>query len=166
MIFEENRSCSNLVFVGSVMLSFDLSGKKAVVTGASRGIGRGCALVLAQCGCDVVVNFEKSADKAEEVAEQIRGLGRDAVAVQADVSDEEQVQKLFDFRLKRELFRRLVGAHTSSPVVNAGGNGSVRPDVPNGPRRAPCPGSETCFRWLCRTVLYRNVQRLMRPTVS
>jgi 3-oxoacyl-[acyl-carrier protein] reductase len=75
---------------------FDLSDKKAVVTGASRGIGRGCALVLARSGCDVVVNYEKSTEKAAEVVEEITGLGREAVAVQADVSNEDQVQKLFD----------------------------------------------------------------------
>jgi len=77
-------------------MAFDLNGKKAVVTGASRGIGRGCAIALARCGCDVVVNFEKNAKLAAEVENEIKDLGRAAVAVKADVSDEEDVKKLFE----------------------------------------------------------------------
>src|SRR5690349_331134 len=63
-----------------------LSGRVALVTGGSRGIGRGIALALAQAGCDVAVNYVTHQSDANAVVEAIRGLGRRAHAVQADVS--------------------------------------------------------------------------------
>lgn len=64
-----------------------LAGEVALVTGASRGIGRAIALELAAQGADLAVNYSASADAAEEVAAQVRSLGRHAYVVQADVSD-------------------------------------------------------------------------------
>ena len=65
----------------------DLSGKAALVTGASRGIGRGCAVELARCGADVAVNYRSHPEEAEEVAAEVRSLGRRAETFGADVSD-------------------------------------------------------------------------------
>jgi NAD(P)-dependent dehydrogenase (short-subunit alcohol dehydrogenase family) len=59
--------------------------KTAIVTGASRGIGRGIALALAGAGYDVVVNYARNADAAEEVRRQVEALGRRALLVRADV---------------------------------------------------------------------------------
>lgn len=67
--------------------SLPLSGKRALVTGGARGIGAAIALKLAQDGADVAVTYEKSADKAEALAAEIRALGRTAVAIQADAAD-------------------------------------------------------------------------------
>lgn len=64
-----------------------LNGKSAVVTGASRGIGRAISLVLAEKGADVVVNFAGREDAAATVADEIRAMGRRALVFQADVSD-------------------------------------------------------------------------------
>ncbi len=75
--------------------SWSLEGKVALVTGASRGIGRAIALKLAERGATVAVNYRGSADKAREVVEQIRALGREAEAFQADVSQEDQVKAMF-----------------------------------------------------------------------
>ena len=72
-----------------------LSGQKALVTGGSSGIGRACAIALAEAGADVAVNYRGGADKAAEVVERIEQLGRKGVAVQADVSEEDQVQAMF-----------------------------------------------------------------------
>ena len=66
-----------------------LTGKVALVTGAGRGIGREIALTLAEYGADVIVNYNGSKEKAEEVAAQIEAMGRKAVAVQCSVADYE-----------------------------------------------------------------------------
>jgi 3-oxoacyl-[acyl-carrier protein] reductase len=71
-----------------------LSGRTALVTGASRGIGQAIALALAAEGADVAVNYRASADKAEAVAAAVRATGRRAVAIQADVADAAQVARL------------------------------------------------------------------------
>ena len=65
-------------------MQIDLTGKKALVTGASRGLGRAIALSLARAGADVIITYEKSADKAQAVADEIKALGRHSEAVQAD----------------------------------------------------------------------------------
>lgn len=73
---------------------FDLTGKVALVTGASRGIGKALALGLAGQGADVIVNYASAADRAAEVVAQIEAMGRRAVAIQADVSLEADVDRL------------------------------------------------------------------------
>lgn len=75
----------------------DLSGKVALVTGSSRGIGRACALRLAEAGADVVVNYVTSGREADAVAAEIAALGRQAACVRADVSEEEDVHDMIDF---------------------------------------------------------------------
>ena len=74
---------------------FCLKGKVALVTGSSRGIGRGIALALAEAGADVVINCMGNVAAAEEVAEKVRGFGRKALVLKADVSDAAQVQEMF-----------------------------------------------------------------------
>ncbi|RDV84808.1 elongation factor P 5-aminopentanone reductase [Ammonifex thiophilus] len=72
-----------------------LEGKVALVTGASRGIGAAVALALAQSGAAVAVNFCRSAAQAEEVARRCREWGVKAQAFRADVTDPEEVRRLF-----------------------------------------------------------------------
>ena len=72
-----------------------LKGKVAVVTGASRGIGRGIAERLAKDGATIVVNYTKSAGEAEKVVSGIKRQGGNAMAVQADVSKVEDIRRLF-----------------------------------------------------------------------
>ena len=69
----------------------DLHGKIALVTGASRGIGRAIAIALARCGADVAVNYRTQKDKAQVTRQQITSLGRRAMEVQADVSRSPEV---------------------------------------------------------------------------
>lgn len=71
-----------------------IEGKAAIVTGASRGVGRATALVLAQRGCHVLLNYRSSAGDAEAAAEQARGFGVRAIAVQADVSDDQACRSM------------------------------------------------------------------------
>ncbi len=74
---------------------FDLTGKVALVTGSSRGIGKGIALALAEAGADIIVNCVGAVEAAEAVAKEIRAMGRKAWVKVADVSDEEQVKAMF-----------------------------------------------------------------------
>lgn len=71
----------------------ELEGKIALVTGSSRGLGKGIALVLAEKGADVIVNYNSAAVQAEEVVKQIQNMGRRSIAIHADVSDEASVAR-------------------------------------------------------------------------
>jgi 3-oxoacyl-[acyl-carrier protein] reductase len=72
-----------------------LAGKVAIVTGASRGIGRAIALQLAEIGAKVVVNYASSSGAADELVAQIEGIGGEAISVQADVSKADEMDALF-----------------------------------------------------------------------
>ena len=79
-----------------------LSGQKALVTGGSSGIGKAIAIELGKAGADVVVNYVSGASQAQEVAAEIQKSGSRALAIQADVSREDQVLALFE-KMKSEL---------------------------------------------------------------
>ena len=72
-----------------------LTGQPALVTGANSGIGRAVAIGLARAGADVVVNYVTHPETADEVVHEIEGMGRKAIALQADVSKEEDVERMF-----------------------------------------------------------------------
>jgi glucose 1-dehydrogenase len=72
-----------------------LRGQRALVTGANSGIGRSIALALGQAGADVVVNYRRAEGQATEVVQEIGRAGSRAYAHQADVSQENQVQEMF-----------------------------------------------------------------------
>src|SRR5208337_4730859 len=80
----------------------DLIGKVALVTGASRGIGRAIALALANAGANIAINYRNRDDEAKEVLLQIRRSGRLAVAVKADVSISADVARMIGI-IEREL---------------------------------------------------------------
>ena len=75
----------------------DLTSRVALVTGAARGIGRACALKLAEAGADVIVNYVSSEAAAREVAEEIRAMGRSSAIVKADVSQRLDVDSMLEF---------------------------------------------------------------------
>jgi len=72
----------------------DLTGRVALVTGGSRGIGRACCLRLAEAGADVIINYVTSQAAANDVAAQIQMLGRRAATVKADVSEQDDVASM------------------------------------------------------------------------
>ncbi|MGQ9585688.1 MAG: SDR family NAD(P)-dependent oxidoreductase [Anaerolineae bacterium] len=96
-----------------------LTGKVALVTGASRGIGAGTAQALARHGADVAVNYLRSAERAEEVCTHIRSLGGRAHAVWADVTDSRAVARMVE-----EVERVLGPIHI---LVNNAGHNPVHP---------------------------------------
>lgn len=81
-------------------MNTSLEGKVALVTGASRGLGREIAQTLAEHGARVVVNYTNSSAKAEEVVAAIRQAGGEAIAVQADISRLDQLEALFQKTLE------------------------------------------------------------------
>lgn len=91
----------------------DLSGKVALVTGASRGIGRQIALTLAGYGADVIVNYNGSAAKAEEVVKEIEAAGNKAEAIQCNVAE---------FDAAKELINGIIKSHGRLDILvnNAG----------------------------------------------
>jgi len=101
------------------MKLFSLEGKVAVVTGASRGIGRSIALGMAEAGADVAVAARTEAD-LETLVKEIEDLGRRAIAVPTDVTDRPGLENLFD-RTMAEL------GHLDILVNNAGGTRFVAP---------------------------------------
>jgi glucose 1-dehydrogenase len=71
-----------------------LEGKVVLITGANRGIGRGCALEMAKEGANIIVNYREHGGEAEEVAQMVKSLGRDSLVIQADVSQRAQVEAM------------------------------------------------------------------------
>ena len=80
----------------SVLDRFDLTGRRALVTGSSRGIGRAIALALAECSADVCVHCRQASERAAEVAGAIEALGRKAPVAAADLSEAAAADRLFD----------------------------------------------------------------------
>ena len=104
------------------MISIDLRGKVALVTASSRGIGRSSALMLAQAGAHVAVNYLSDKDAGESVAEEIRSLGGEAIVVQADVSQVAQIDALVDATLEKwnkiDILVANAGARVRVPLLD------------------------------------------------
>jgi NAD(P)-dependent dehydrogenase (short-subunit alcohol dehydrogenase family) len=102
-------------------MEIDLTGKTALVTGASKGVGKGISLELARAGCDVAVNYRSDRSGAEAVVAEIEALGRRAFAIYADVGQSADAGAMFDEVLRR--FDRLhihvnnAGVQTLSPLL-------------------------------------------------
>jgi 3-oxoacyl-[acyl-carrier protein] reductase len=86
----------NIVMTALPIDSQPLKGQVAIVTGASRGIGRAIALALAVEGANVVVNYTSSEAAANATVDEITAMGAQAIALKADVSQDEQVEQLFN----------------------------------------------------------------------
>src|SRR4051794_29393623 len=100
----------------------NFTGKVALVTGASRGMGRKIAEQLAEAGAKVVVNYASSPDKAEEVVSGIKQRGGEAVAIQADVSKLAEIEYLFRQTMDAygglDILVNNAGIMITKPIVN------------------------------------------------
>lgn len=76
------------------MSETDIKGKVAIITGSATGVGAAAAIILAERGCNVVINYTRSKDEAEETAEICRGKGVEAITVQADVSEDADCKRM------------------------------------------------------------------------
>lgn len=97
---------------------YRLDDKVALVTGSGRGIGAAMALQLARSGAKVVINYAKSAESANKVVQEIKSLGSDAIAIQADVSKVPQTVRLFEEAIAH--FGKLNIVCSNSGVVSFG----------------------------------------------
>ncbi len=96
----------------------ELKGQVAVITGGSRGIGRGIALSLAQAGVEVIINFRKDEKAAEETVAQIKNMGRSALALRGDVSLQDAAEELM--RQAFQAFGRIDILVNSAGVASRG----------------------------------------------
>ena len=98
-----------------------LESKSAIVTGASKGIGKSIAIELARRGADVAVNYFSDAAGAEATVREIQALGRDAVAIQADVGNSSGARRLFDEAIARfgriDILVNNAGAQVWKPMI-------------------------------------------------
>ena len=82
------------------MISYSLKGQSALVTGANSGIGEAIAIGLGDAGANVVVNYVVDPQSAEAVVEKIRSFGSQAIAVKADVANEDEVKSMYQAMFK------------------------------------------------------------------
>ena len=99
----------------------DLEGRVALITGASRGIGRGIVLAMAGAGADVVVNYLSNSQGAEQTVAEIQAIGGRAIPYQADVQELERVQGMVDAAIKEfgkvDILVNNAGIYDSSSVL-------------------------------------------------
>lgn len=137
-----------------------LKGQKALVTGANSGIGKAVAIALGEAGADVVVNYVRGDDAAQAVVETISTNGSHAIAIQADVSEETQVQAMFASMIEK--------FGTIDILVN---NAGVQQDAPFGQMTLAewntVIGINLTGQFLCAREAVREFKRRgVRPEVS
>jgi 3-oxoacyl-[acyl-carrier protein] reductase len=95
MLYYSRKQKNNEGYFSMTDGPLPLAGKTALITGSSQGIGRATAIRLAQSGANIVINYRNNSSAAQEAKATIEALGRKCIAIQADVSQEEEVQHLF-----------------------------------------------------------------------
>ncbi|KAJ3118715.1 hypothetical protein HK100_000566 [Physocladia obscura] len=111
-------------------LQTDLKGKVALVTGASRGIGRAIAIKFASIGAKVAVNYSNNKAAAEEVVEKIIGLGSEAIAIQGNVADEQDASRIVNETIEHfgqiDILVNNAGIYDITPITDVETTGTYR----------------------------------------
>ena len=89
-------------------------GRIALITGASRGIGRRLAVSLAARGATPIINYRRNAEAAGEVAAEVEALGVSAFAIQADIESLEELEAMFDEVKERCQFLKILGSYPAA----------------------------------------------------
>jgi 3-oxoacyl-[acyl-carrier protein] reductase len=134
-----------------------LDGRVALVTGGSRGIGRGIVLTLAREGADVAINYHSNAAAAEEVAQQVRALGRRAALLQGDVADREACETMAGQAIEQLGYVDLF-VHNAGIGATAVGRPIVTETKPEDFRRLMATHAFGAF-YLCRALVPQMRER-------
>ena len=107
-------------------IGIDLQGRKALVTGGSRGIGRAIAIRLAEAGCDVAINYLRNRKPAQETADAVKALGRKSLTLKCNVAHTEQLPAVFE-EIEKEFGQLDI-------VVSNAASGVIKPAMELTPR--------------------------------
>src|SRR5690606_11336952 len=133
------------------------TGRAALVTGGSRGIGRGICLKLAEAGADVAINYRSNADAAEQTAEAVRALGRRAVTVGGDVADRAECERIANGALEALGFIDIL-VNNAGVGATAIGRPLVAETDPEDFRRLMATHAFGAF-WLCQLLVPQMRER-------
>ena len=136
-----------------------LSGKVALVTGASSGIGRAIALYLSEEGADVAVNYRSNLKGAEEVVKEIEGMGRKGLAVRADVSSSKEVRAMFEKVIGE--FSTLDILVNNAGIANLATTVDVEDDVWNRMIAVHLSGTMKCTREALKIMLKKKSGKII-----
>lgn len=136
-----------------------LQGKTALVTGASRGIGRAIALHLSSLGASVAINYNGAKEKAEAVAKEIREAGGEALVLQADVSSAESVKMMFEllFESYEKLDILVNNAGITRDALLIGMKTEAFDEVLN----ANLKGCYHCMQWAAKKMIHQRSGRII-----
>ena len=136
-----------------------LDGQVAVVTGASRGIGKAIALSLASEGAKLVINYARSSEAADAVVKEIEGMGGEAIALQADVSQEDQVDALV--KATKEKFDRIDILVNNAGITKDGLLLRMKPEAWNAVIDLNLTGVYLCTRAISKLMLKQRSGRIV-----
>lgn len=136
-----------------------LKNKVALVTGSSRGIGKAIALDLAQQGADIIINYKSSRRKAENVANSIKEIGKNAIIFKADVADEQEVKTMVDQAIK--IFGTIDILVNNAGIHRGGRVQSINTEDWDLVINSSLKGTFNCCRYIVPQMVKQNMGRII-----